>query len=552
MATAETRIRPLAGLTRKNALREVLAGVTLLALAIPLNIGYSQIAGLPATAGLYALILPAIVYVVLASSRQLVVSPDAAAAALVASSVGGLAIAGSEHYLVLAMAQALISGVMFLGAAVFRLGAVANFLSKPILVGFVGGLALGIMVSQIAKMLGVDAGSSSEFGAKVVALFTGLSGLSPISAVMSAASVLLLLIGRRYAPAVPWALIVLILATITVALFDLGEGAVAVLGPVDGGLPTLSWPQLDAADWLALVPSALALTLVTTAEGLMVARSYAEKNGQRSVPDRDLAAIGAANVAAGVSGGFAVGASTSRTAAMDQAGSRTQLPTLIAAVGTLALVLFGTALLEDIPLPAIGAVVAVAIIPLLGVSDFRMLWRRDRFEFVIAVVCFLVTLLVGAIHGIFVALVLALINAARSASDPAIEVLAPSTEPGGALVDAAPPGTMTAPGVLVIRISGPLFFGNAADFADTVQDLVQQQSAPVRHVILDLESVTGIDVTAGDSLDSLRSWLRDHDIELGYSRASTRLIDRMRSWGLIDDEPIYPTNRAALDAVTDG
>lgn len=160
MATAETRIRPLAGLTRKNALREVLAGVTLLALAIPLNIGYSQIAGLPATAGLYALILPAIVYVVLASSRQLVVSPDAAAAALVASSVGGLAIAGSEHYLVLAMAQALISGVMFLGAAVFRLGAVANFLSKPILVGFVGGLALGIMVSQIAKMLGVDTGSS--------------------------------------------------------------------------------------------------------------------------------------------------------------------------------------------------------------------------------------------------------------------------------------------------------------------------------------------------------------------------------------------------------
>src|SRR5918993_4955260 len=270
--------KPLAGLTRQNFAREAVAGVTLLAIAIPLNIGYAQIAGLPPTAGLYALVLPTVIYALVVSSRQLVVSPDAAAAALVASSIGGLAVAGSADYATLALAQAILSGLMFLLLAVFKLGFLANFLSKPILVGFVGGLALDILVSQVAKMLGVKIDSGSEFVEKVVELVGGLGTVNGWSVLISAASIGVLLLGRRFARAVPWALVVLVLAT-------------------------------------------MALTLITTAEGLLVSRSYGDKHSYRTDPNRDLFALGLGNIASGVSGGFAVGSSTSRTPAMDQAGS---------------------------------------------------------------------------------------------------------------------------------------------------------------------------------------------------------------------------------------
>src|SRR4051812_10778977 len=324
--------RPLAGLTWRNAASEGVAGVTLLAIAVPLNIGYAQIAGLPPTAGLYALVVPAIIYALVVSSRQLVASPDAAAAALVASSIGGLAMAGSAGYATMALAQAIISGALFVAAAVFKLGFLADFLSKPILVGFVGGLALDILVSQLAKMLGIRIDSGGEFVDKVGDLVGEITTLNPWSLLISVVAVAILLLGRRFARAIPWALIVLVAATLVVVTTGLESAGVAVLGKVQAGAPTFTWPILDWGSWFALVPSAIALTLVTMAEGLLVARSYGERNRYATSPNRDLLAFGAANIAAGATGGFAVGSSTSRTAAMDQAGSRTQLPTLIAAI----------------------------------------------------------------------------------------------------------------------------------------------------------------------------------------------------------------------------
>jgi SulP family sulfate permease len=537
--------RPLAGLTWRNAGGEAVAGVTLLAIAVPLNIGYAQIAGLPPTAGLYALVLPAVVYALIVSSRQVVASPDAAAAALVASSIGGLAVAGSADYLTLALAQAIICGILFALAAVFKLGFLANFLSKPILVGFIGGLALDILVSQVAKMLGVKIDSGAEFTDKLAALVTGLPHLNGWSVLISVLAVIVLVVGQRVARAVPWALIVLIAATLVVVLTGLEAQGVAVLGPVDSGPPTITWPVLDWGRWLALIPSAIALTMVTMAEGLLVARSYGEKHGYGTSPNRDLLAFGAANVAAGATGGFAVGSSTSRTAAMDQAGSRTQLPSLVAAVGTLLLLVFGTGLLEHIPSPAIGAIVSVAIIPLLGIPEFARLWRQDRFEFGIGAVCFVVTLLVGAIPGIVVAFVLALINLAKRASAPAIDVLAADGDPNGSLLDPAPKGTTTAPGIVVIRLAAPLFFANGSVFADAVKRAVTS-GAGVRHVVLDLEAVTDIDVTGAEAFAALRAWLTEHQVGLSFSRSRSDLVDRMRQLDVLGDERLYPTNRAAL------
>ena len=543
--------RPLAGLTRRNLVTELTAGVTLLAIAIPLNIGYAQIAGLPPTAGLYALIVPTVIYALVVSSRQVVVSPDAAAAALVGSSIGGLAAAGSAGYATLALAQAIISGILFVLMAVFKLGFLASFLSKPILVGFVGGLALDIMVSQIAKMLGVKIDSGGEFVEKLSGLILGLNSFNPWSLGVAAASVAVLLVGRRFLPRIPWALVVLIVSTIVVVVADLDDRGVDVLGEVPAGPPALTWPVLDWTMWLALVPSAIALTLVTTAEGLLVSRSYAEKRGYPFHANRDLLAFGLGNIAAGAQGSFAMGASTSRTAAMDQAGSRTQLPSLVLAVGTLLLLLFGTALLADIPSPAIGAVVGVAILPLLGIREFQQLWRQDRFEFAVGAACFLVTLFVGAIPGILVAFVLALINLAKRAANPTIDVLEANDDAKQSLLEDAPTGATTAPGLVIVRMAAPLFFANGAVFTSAVKRAVTGADQPVRHVVVDMEAVTDIDVTGAEAFESLEHWLRDNDVTLAFSRVRPPTRARLEELGLLSDQAFFATNREAVAALAD-
>jgi high affinity sulfate transporter 1 len=542
---------PLAGLTRRILGRELLAGVTLLAIAIPLNIGYAQIAGLPATAGLYALVVPTIVYALVVSSRQLVASPDAAAAALVASSLGGLAAAGSADYATMALAQAIICGVLFILLAVFKLGFLANFLSKPILVGFVGGLALDILVSQIAKMLGVKIDSGGEFVEKLVDLVTGIAGLNVWSLLISACAVAVLMLGRRMLAAVPWALVVLVVATVAVALTPAVEAGVAVLGEVPAGPPAITWPMLDWTQWLALVPSAIALTMVTVAEGLLVSRSYGEKRHYPTSPNRDLLAFGLGNLAAGASGSFTMGSSTSRTAAMDQAGSRTQLPSLVLAAGTLLLLLFGTALLADIPSPAIGAIVGVAVLPLLGIRQFADLWRLDRFEFAIGAVCFLATLFIGSIPGILVAFVLALINLAKRAASPAIDVLAADDVPTDSLLEDAPAGTTTAPGVIVVRMAAPLFFANGDVFGQAVKSAVTAAGGgdAVRHLVIDMEAVNDVDVTGAESFEGLRHWLEAEGVGLAFSRLRDAARPRLTRFGVLRDDPVFGTNRAAVAAL---
>ncbi|KAA9108379.1 SulP family inorganic anion transporter [Microbacterium rhizomatis] len=544
--------KPLVGLTRQNVGRELLAGVTLLAIAIPLNIGYAQIAGLAPTAGLYALIVPTVVYALVVSSRQLVASPDAAAAALVASSIGGLAVAGTADYATLALAQAIISGILLVLLAVFKLGFLANFLSKPILVGFVGGLALDILVSQIAKMLGVKIDSGGEFVEKVADLAAGLGTTNPWSLMISVGAVAILLLGRRWLPLVPWALVVLALATIFVMLTSADQAGVAVLGPVPAGPPALTWPVLDWMMWLAVIPSAIALTMVATAEGLLISRSYGDRRHYPTSPNRDLFALGLGNIAAGASGSFAMGSSTSRTAAMDQAGSRTQLPSLVLAAGTLLLLLFGTALLADIPSPAIGAIVGVAILPLLGIREFVDLWRLDRFEFWIGATCFIVTLFVGSIPGILVAFVLTLINLAKRAAAPAIDVLARNDSPSDSLLEQAPRGTTTAPGVIVVRMAAPLFFANADVFVQAVRSAVAAAGGPseVHHLVVDMEAVTDVDVTGSEAFATLREWLDDEGVALAFSRVRTGARPRLERLGVLRTDAVYDTNRAAVAALT--
>lgn len=544
------RGRVLAGLTLRSLPRELLAGVTLLAISVPVNIGYAQIAGLPPTAGLYALIVPAVVYALIVSSRQLVASPDAAASALVASSLGGLAVAGSAGYLALACAQAVIGGLVFVLCAVFNLGFLADFLSKPILIGFVSGLALDILVSEIATMLGITITGSAGFITRVSELLGGLGDANGWAIVISAASLTVLIVGRRLAPLVPWALIVLIGATTAALLTGVERRGVSTLGPVASGAPTFSWPLIDWSQWLALVPSALSLTMVAMSEGLLVSRAFGERRGYRVNVNRDLLAFGAANVASGLTGGFTIGSSTSRTAVMDHAGSRSQLPALVTAAGTLLLVVFGTALLEHIPSPAIGAIVAVAVLPLLDAREFVSLWRLSRFELAIAVACFLAALLIGPVAGIVIAVVLALVNLARRAANPAIDVLSTTDSPDHSLLPVEGEVTQTAPGLIVLRFAAPLFFANAGVFEEAIKAAVTEAGPDrLKHLVLDLEAVTDIDITAAERFHAVQDWLSEHDILLSYSRVRPDLELRLEHFGLIGDRDLYGTNQSAIDAL---
>jgi high affinity sulfate transporter 1 len=547
--TARPRLL-LPGVTRHNLVRELLAGVTLLAIALPVNIGYAQIAGLPPTAGLYALIVPAAIWALAASSRQLVASPDAAASALVASSLGGIAVAGGKDYATLALAQAIIGGVMFLLCAFFKLGFLANFLSKPILTGFVGGLALDILLDQVAKMLGVKIESGEDFLVKLGQLFTRLPTLNVWSVLISAVSIAIILVGRRLFPRVPWALVALALATVVTLLLNLEDAGVAVLGAVQAGPPRLTWPVIPWATWLALIPSAAALTIVAMGEGLLVSRAYAAKRDYPVNLNRDLFAFGAANIAAGATGAFTMGSSTSRTAAMDQSGSRTQVPALVTAGATLLLVVFGTGVLEHIPSPAIGAIITVAVVPLLGFGELAALWRVRRFEFAVAAVCFLTSLLIGPIQGILIAFVLALVNLAKRAADPPADVLDAQDVPEGALMPVQPPGAVTAPGIVVIRFAAQVFFANASAFKDAVQSAVTDAREQVRHVVIDCESITDIDVTGAESVAETKEWVRDRGLSFGFSRVRPDFARILAEFGLDADTTIYGTNADAIARLT--
>jgi MFS superfamily sulfate permease-like transporter len=267
-------------------------------------------------------------------------------------------------------------------------------------------------------------------------------------------------------------------------------------------------------------------------------------------------AFGLANIASGASSSFAVGSSTSRTAAMDSAGSRTQLPSLVLAAGTLLLLLFGTALLADIPSPAIGAIVGVAVLPLLGIREFIDLWKLDRFEFSIGAACFLVTLFVGSIPGILVAFVLALINIAQRASRPAIDVLEEDDNPTDSLLAEAPTGAMTAPGVIVVRMAAPLFFANGTVFTTAVKSAITAAGgqAAVKHLVVDMEAVTDVDVTGAEAYADLREWLRAEGITLSYSRLRNGARPRLERFGILQTEgenadAVYATNHAAVAAL---
>ena len=510
--------------------REVMAGVTLAALAIPLNIGYAQVAGLPPSAGLYAALVPLVVFALLSSSRQLVAGPDAPIAALIGSLLLALAPANDPKLVQLAFAQALVCALIFFGLWALRLGFLANFLSRAVLIGFISGLGIEVFTSQIPKVLGISV-EGEEWLEKVVGIVQGIEDTNVYALFVGVGTFVAIRVLRQVAPQLPGALIALVVMTVIVTVFGWADRGVSVLGTVSEGLPRLGIPQVELSDYVRLFPGALAICGITLADGLLVGRNYAEKRDYQLHANQELFAFGAANVAAGFSGSMTVGSSGSRTAAMDGMGSRSQVPSLVAA-GVVAVVLvFFASLLALLPNAALGGIVASAVLSLVEISGLRELYHQRRSEFVVAIVCLLSVLLLGTVAAVVIAFLLSVIDVVRRAATPSTNVLT------------------TVPGIIVYRFGAALFFANAHTFNEDVKQIVGDSQPRPRWFVVDAEAISDIDTTAADALHQTVAWLDAQGVRFGMARLAPGVRALLLRYDLeIPSEMLFASNREAVDA----
>ena len=459
---------------------EISAGITLAALIIPLNIGYAQVAGLPPVFGLYAGIIPLAIFALFTGSRHLVGSPDAASSAIVGAVLIGFAPTGDPLRVQYALALALMCGLLFFVFWLFRLAFLANFLSRAVLIGFITGLGIEVLTNQVRKILGaahvegsgLEAIAQQLHGAmatsvdttgyfvELIALFESIPHANLYSVAIGLGAFVILRLMKGYLPKVPAALVALILMTVIVAVFGLDQKGVGVLGTMPSGLPSLTLPNLPLADYLRLLPGAMAVVAITLCEGLLLVRNCSRKHNTKADGNQVLFAYGMANIAGGFTGSLVMGNSASRTAAMDNAGSRTQLSSLVAAVTVALVMVFFTKALAYLPTAALAGVVANAVLNLIEVKELRELWHMRRSEFWVALVCLLSVLVFGPLQAVIIAFLFATIDLLRRASRPGTWVLQEAPD-GSHFIPEETDHAPDTSGIIIYRFGAPLYFANA-------------------------------------------------------------------------------------------
>jgi len=547
----------LRGVRQADLPTEILAGVTLAALMIPLNIGYAQVAGLPATVGLYSAILPMVAFAIFCTSRQVVASPDAAIAALLGSTLVGLAAPDDPRYIQLAYAVALLCAIIFFLFSFFKLGFLANFLSKAVLAGFITGLGIEVLTSQVKKIMGISVEVDEWFWfegwfREVFQIISKVGEANLYTVAIGVGSIVIIRLLKRFAPRIPGALVALVMMTVLVAALQLEQKGVKVLGQIPAGLPTLTIPQVTLGDFGKLLPAALALCGITLAEGLLLGRSYAQKRGYSIDSDQEMFAFGASNLASGLTGGFAVGSSASRTAAMDSNGARSQIPSLVGAIVVALVLLFFTNQLAMLPNAALAGIVANAVLGLIEVDELKQLYRLRRSEFWIAIACLLSVLVLGPLKAVAIAFLLSMIDLLARASKPPTAVLAGVPGKDRFVTATRYPEAAPTPGLLIYRFSAPLIFANAEFFKQQIADLVETTTPPVQWFVLDAEAITDIDVTGAEALEQAIESLEHHRVAFAMTRVSQPVQQLLSTYALmphpIGREDIYDTNRQVTQA----
>ena len=513
---------------------DVIAGLTLSALLVPVGMGYAEAAGLPAIAGLYATIGALVAYFLVGPSRILVFGPDSSLLPLVAAAVVPLAGGDSTRAIALAAALAIMAGVLCLGAAVARLGFVTDLLSRPIRVGYMNGIALTILVGQLPKLLGFSV-SSNDVAGGIVGLGRGIADgkTVPLALLIGLASLALILGLRRVSRRIPGVLVAVVAAGVVVAVFGL-SAELKVVGEVPRGLPAIGIPAVSWSDLTTLFPTALGIALISFADTSVISHAFAARRGERVDADRELAALGVVNVAAGLVGGFASSGSATRTPVAEQAGSRTQVTGLVGAGAIILLLVVVPGLLAPIPTAALAAVVISAALSFFDLEGLRRLWRQRRSELGLALVAFLAVTFFGALSGIGIAVALSLLVFIRHAWRPHAAVLGRVTNYKGYHDIERHPEARLVPGLTLYRWDAPLFFANADLFREHVLDVVDHAPPPARWLAVASEPMTDIDTTAADMLDELITELARRGVELHFADMKGHVKDRLRAYGLFD------------------
>ncbi len=518
---------------------DVIAGATLAAVAIPECMGYTSISQTPIVTGLYTVIFPTMLFVLLGSSRLLVVGADSATAALLAAGLGGAAIAGvtpgSQQWLAYTSVIALICGVLLVLARIFRLGFLGDFLSASVLIGFLTGVGVQVFSGQIPDMLGVPKGTGNWFEQQWV-MITSIPDLSWPTFAFALGTLAIIVGFKKFIPKVPGAIVAVALSIIVSAALDAKAHGVAVVGEVQGGFPPIGLPvgitMSDVTDNLAtLLGIGFSCFVLIIAQSAATSRSFAMKHGQPVDINRDIVGLSGANFAAGLSGTFVVNGSPTKTEILDEQKGRTQLANLTMSLIVLLVVLFFTGLLADMPKSVLGAIVFLIGLNLVDIAGLRGILRVARGEFVIAVATAVVVCAVGVEQGIILAIVFSILNIIRRQYRPQDYVVIVDSDHEVTYV-ASTPGTQSAPGLIIFRYDSELFYANANRFVDDVQALVVGAPVPVEWLILDASSLDSIDYSAGNALHGLLDYLEHHNVTMVLARVDTGLLGALKQYGV--------------------
>jgi sulfate permease, SulP family len=533
---------------------DAVAALSVWALLVPQALAYATLAGVPVQFGLYTAFAALVAYAVFGTARQVIQGPSATVAAVstaVISPLAGAAAIGTEKAAVWAAALALAAGAVYLALGVLRMGWVSNFLSKAVVGGFILGFAIGIVIQQSAKLLGVDGGTGS-YAEQLVKTVREIPN-TDLTTLAVGATALALLLGMRYLrPSWPRALVVVILATAATGALDLATHGVAVTGTVPTGLFGVGLPGVGWGETGSLLLGGLAVVFVGYSETLAAGRLVSRKHGYEIDPDQELIAQGVSNAAAGLVGGFVNDGSLSKSSVADTAGQRTQMASLINAAMVLLTMLFLASLFDDLPSAALGAVVIDAMVGLIGFAEMKRYYRVNRPDWVFFMGAGLGILFFGIIQGIVVGVVLSLLMLIARASTPGIRLLGKHPDSDAYRDVLRHEGLETVPGIVVVRLDGPLFFADANRFRDGLRELIVAEDVPVRGVVIDCEAISQTDTDGADILIEIAAELGSNEAELVLARVESSILELWERAGAVEaigSGRIFPTVSEAVDSL---
>ena len=537
----------------KRALRDLLAGVNLASINIPQVLGYSRIAGTPVVAGLYTLLLPLIAFAIFGSSRHLVVAADSATAAIFSSSLSRTAVPASEQYMALVCMVALLTAALLLVARIFKLGFLADFLSRTVLTGFLAGVGLQVGIAMLSDMFGVAADSRYSL-VRVWQIMDGLPHLHYPTLALSTLVAGGILLGNRFAPRLPLPLIAVVAAIAASMAFHFAEQGIALVGPIAGGLPPIRLPKVTLSEILELMPVSVSCVVMIIAQSAATSRAFGVRYHESVDEDADILGLSAANAVAGLSGAFVVNGSPTQTAMADHVGARSQIAQLALAGVVVVVLLVLSGPLQSLPRCVLAAIVFNIALGMIDLKCLRDIRRESPGEFFLAIATATTVVAFGVEQGILLAIALSLFRHVRHSYRPHTMMLVPDSM-GRWLSVPATPGKVTEPGLIVYRFGADLFYANQNRFTDEVRALVKQAPPPLRWLVVDAGAITDIDYSAAQSIRELLQELASRKIGTIFGRVNAYLhadMDRHGITAVVGPERIFQTLHEAVAAARTG